>query len=160
MTSYRPCAGCAFGGQHCAERERVRAHIKGLAVSLVSWRCRWRQPAYRPGDAVWARLAADFEGPEGDVVYADFPAHVVQMNGGKVVVFVSPGAESRSGGYEFEPHHNSRGFCRTGIARISKRDAPAMNPCGDCGAFPEIHGHDAMCKRHPDWEKNWREMWA
>jgi hypothetical protein len=144
--TYRTCTGCVFGTGYCHAREVVKAHVKGIGVTSLKWRCEYRRPVYQPGDAVWANLFTGWEdggdswGRE-EQAFAEFPGVVIRVKGSKAVVFIEPGASSECEQYDFEPLKNGNGYVKIPLIRTRKRDALREHVCDCCGQVVRLKGH-------------------
>lgn len=152
--TYQTCRGCVHGDGFCQARENVKAHVKGLAITSIKWKCSWRRPIYHPGDAVWANLFADMEphddGWGGDrPVFRDFPAVVIKMVGSKVLLFVEPDAFDEYEEYQFEPKKGGNGYVKIPISRTRARDAGREPVCAGCTQLVRLKGHEDWCRYAP-----------
>lgn len=149
--TYRSCVGCVHGSGFCHARELVKAHVKGIGVTSLKWRCNWRRPIYQPGDAVWANIFTGWE-DQGDswgreeANFVDFPGIVIRLKGSRAVIFIEPGADSYSGDYSFEPMKNGNGHVKIPIVRTRKRDAVREHICDSCERFVRLKGHEDWCR--------------
>lgn len=152
--TYQTCRGCAHGAGFCQAREDVKAHVRGIGVTSIKWKCRWRRPVYQPGDAVWANLFADTE-PDDDgwggdrSVFRDFPAVVIKVFGSKTLLFVEPGAFDEYEEYQFAPAKGGNGHVKIPLIRTRRRDAIRESICAGCQMITRLKGHEEFCRFAP-----------
>lgn len=145
--TYQTCVGCVFGIGYCHAREAVKAHVKGIGVTSLKWRCKHRRPVYQPGDAVWVDLFVGWEdggdswGRE-EQAFAYFPGVVIRAKGSKAVVFIEPGVRSECEQYDFEPQKSGNGHVKIPLIRTKKRDAIREHICSCCERIVRLKGHD------------------
>lgn len=133
---YMTCIGCKLADTDCPFRRKLRDKIAGLGVTSIRWKCDGRVPAFKPGDAVWARTySSDPDGYEDREDH--FPGHVVDTMQKRVLVFIPDGSVG-SDGVSFVARKN--GFCLLPYGRVTERDAPAEKICQHCQQ-PESAGH-------------------
>lgn len=152
--TYQTCVGCAFGTGACQAREKIKAHVKGIGVTSIKWRCKFRRPVYLPGEAIWVNLFVGME-DHGDswgreeAAFADFPGTVIRLRGSKAVVFVSPGTMSDGEEYLFEPTKGGNGHVKIPISRTRRRDAIREHVCPACESIVRFSGHEDYCRHKP-----------
>lgn len=146
--TYRTCTGCVFGTGYCHEREAVKAQVKGLGVTSLRWKCKWKRLAYLPGDAVYVEtIGYEPEGDE-DVHIGMFPATVIQAKGSKLVCFIEPGTLDDSE-VPFEPKSHGNGHVKIPLSRVSHRDAIREYVCDSCSRITRLAGHEDYCRNAP-----------
>lgn len=145
--TYRTCTGCVHGAGACQARDIIKAHVKGIGVTSLKWRCAHRQPVYRPGDAVWVNLFVGWEdggdswGRE-EQAFAEFPGVVIRVRGSKAVIFIEPGVQSRCEQYDFEPQKSGNGHVKIPLSRTRKRHAVREHVCPVCERIVRLKGHE------------------
>lgn len=151
MTHYATCVGCALV-DNCQTRPKIKADIAGLGIMSLKFRCAERRDMYQPGDAVWFRFPVvtgqHWEGYD-QMTACDFPGYVSGKSGNKVVGFIEPGVMDKGGRYPFEPMNGGKGYVKVPLARVSHRDAPAVDAtfCATCGSIP---GLGEPCQAYPE----------
>jgi hypothetical protein len=151
---YPTCFGCVHGTGACQERERVKGHVKGIAVTSLKWKCKYRRPIYQSGAAVWVNLFIGMEdqghswGRE-EQLFAEFPGVVIRLKGSKAVIFVEPGCQSDCENYDFEPQKNGNGYVKVSLTRARRRDAIREYVCIGCERIVRLNGHEDYCRYQP-----------
>lgn len=145
MTVYRACWGCVSDGSTCPTRAAVRDQIRGLGVTSIKWRCKDRVPKFKIGDAVWVRTVSDMASSiddNGETIFGDYPGHVVDIRGSKILIHIPAGAFPRNeDDYPFSPSsHSGHGFCKVPFARVTARDSDREEICPQC-SLPASQGH-------------------
>ncbi|WP_202306486.1 hypothetical protein [Mesorhizobium sp. L-8-10] len=131
----RTCYGCIHQAEPCVARDAFKAHLIGLRITSVKWKCLQRKTKFNVGDPVWVET---YESYDRDAERAEFPGTVARVMGGKALVYIRPEARSRCEDYNFEASGN--GFCKIPFARLEDRDAPREDICRYC-CLPASFGH-------------------
>jgi hypothetical protein len=147
--TYRTCTGCVHSSGFCQAREDVKATVKGIGVTSLKWKCKWKRPVYQPGDAVFVEtIGYEPEGDE-DVFIGSFPATVIQTKGSKLVCFIEPGVEDEIQGVPFEPKAHGNGHVKVPMIRVTKREGIRESVCEFCNRITRLVGHEDYCRDAP-----------
>lgn len=147
--TYRTCTGCVHGSGFCQAREDVKTQVKGIGVTSLKWKCRYRRPAFQAGDAVFVEtIGCQPEGDE-DVYIGSYPATVIESKGSKLICFIEPGVEDDDNGIPFEPKSNGNGHVKVPMVRVKKRDAVREYVCSYCKRITRLAGHEDYCRDAP-----------
>lgn len=152
---YGTCKGCLFGDGQCAERRKMTEKIKGLGITTMKWRCKWRRPAFTIGQAVSVSLI-DNENDEFEPYSEYFDAFVVGMKGRRVLAYIPEYA--RKG--KDVVLRNENGFVGLSMDHVKPRDAASEPICKECQKAYRLDGHEDYCghatpeqrrKHYRDW---------
>lgn len=152
--TYRTCVGCVHGSGFCQERENIKAKVKGLAITSIKWKCRFKRPTFLPGEAVWVNVFVGME-DHGDswgreeATFAEFPGIIIEVKGSKAIAFIEPGVLDSGEEYNFEPMSHGSGHVKITLARMRRREAIRENVCGFCKRVTRLAGHDDYCRNAP-----------
>lgn len=158
--TYQTCIGCVHGTGYCHEREATKAKVKGLGVTSLKWKCKFRRPVYEPGEAVWVSLFVGmYEGDWGIETpdYADFPGVVIRLKGSKAIIFVEPACMCRYGEYAFAPRNDGNGHVKVSLIHVKRREAVREHVCKGCERIVRLAGHEDYCRYMPREERRARE---
>lgn len=160
MTVYRTCAGCLFAKGPCGEREKLRQKLTGLGLTSVKFKCGWRRPEFRPGEAISISMITYDDGYDAGswCEYVDGYFVGDTSASSKVLVFAIPQSVSEVFGGEIELRNN--GYMRLSRSYVKRREGVPASFCKDCGNLSAISGHTEWCKHHPDADAFARQFYA
>lgn len=138
MTHYATCTGC-IAENGCYHLDTFRLKLRGLGVTSVKWRCKYRVDRFQRGSPVWVVTVADLKNPTFDEDSREygrgtgperntFPAVFIRGKGSSALVFIHPGAQSQCE----EATFSGGPLCRIPLSRISARKGNTEQVCRHC----------------------------
>lgn len=141
--NYGTCKGCLFEKTDCAERRRIGAKVKGLGITTMKWKCKWRKPAFRVGQPVMVQILERSEYPGEDFLH-QFDGYVIGMKGRRVQAYIPKDNQfiEEPGDFEFK----SGGFVGLSMDHVQPREGMSESICDGCRKTHRLDGHEDYCR--------------
>ena len=143
--NWRTCYGCTVDGPTCPVRAVMRAPLKGLGITSISFKCVERKPAFQQGQRITVTWPFhEDEDPDGMLI--DFHATVItEHKPGRYYIRIDNGPDQTIGEYEAPKCLNSNGHAHVSFTRLAALDEPPRAVCAVCG---EVDGITKDCYGH------------